>query len=80
MIPEGAFVGLGRSETIIETDLVEALRKMNISLLYRYRDGIAGEKIDEMRREGLLPDVYIASSNAITVDTSCSKIGFCKDP
>ena len=68
MIPDGALVGLGGSETIIETGLVEALRKMDIRLLDRYRDGVSKQEIDAMRREGLLSDVYIASSNAITSD------------
>jgi len=68
MIPEGALVGLGGSVTIIETGLVEALRKMNIRLLDRYKEGVTPQRVNEMRREGLLSDVYIASSNAVTSD------------
>ena len=68
MIPDNALVGLGGSETIIETGLVDALRKRNIRLLDRYKEGVSKEEVDAMRREGLLSDVYIASSNAITVD------------
>jgi L-lactate utilization protein LutB len=67
-IPEGSLVGLGGSETILETGLVEALRKMNITLLDRYADGVSRERVDEMRREGLLSDIYIAGCNAITED------------
>jgi hypothetical protein len=68
MIPDGALVGLGGSETILETGLVEALRRMNIRLLDRYKDGVTKDEVKAMRREGLLSDVYIASSNAITLD------------
>ena len=68
MIPDNALVGLGGSETIIETGLVDALRKMNIRLLDRYREGVTTEEVNKMRREGLLSDVYIASSNAVTAD------------
>ena len=68
MIPDNALVGLGGSETIHETGLVDALRKMNIRLLDRYQEGITKEEVNQMRREGLLSDVYIASSNAVTSD------------
>jgi hypothetical protein len=68
MIPDNALVGLGGSETILETGLADALRKRNIRLLDRYKEGVSKEEVDAMRREGLLSDVYIASSNAITVD------------
>ena len=39
MIPPGSLVGLGGSETILESGLVDALRKMDIRLLDRYREG-----------------------------------------
>ena len=39
MIADGALVGLGCSETIIESGLVEALRAKDIRLLDRYREG-----------------------------------------
>ena len=68
MIPKESLVGLGGSETIIETGLVDALRKLDIRLLDRYKDGVTKEEINAMRREGLLSDVYIASSNALTSD------------
>jgi hypothetical protein len=68
MVPEDALVGLGGSETIIESGLVDALRKMNIRLLDRYEEGVTPERVAEMRQEGLLSDVYITSSNAISSD------------
>ena len=68
LIPNGSLVGLGGSESIIEAGLVDALRNMDIQLLDRYKDGVTKEEINEMRRQGLLSDVYIASSNAVTVD------------
>jgi len=68
MIPEDALVGLGGSETIIESGLIDALRNMNIRLLDRYKEDVTPEQVSEMRQEGLLSDVYITSSNAITSD------------
>ncbi len=68
MIPAGALVGLGGSETIIESGLLDALRKMDFRLLDRYKEGVTKDEVGEMRRQGLLSDVYIMSSNAVTAD------------
>jgi len=67
-IQAGALVGLGGSETIIESGLLDALRGMEIRLLDRYREGVGKEEVDAMRRQGLLSDVFIMSSNAVTAD------------
>jgi hypothetical protein len=68
MIPAGSLVGLGGSETIIESGLVNALRRMDIRLLDRYKEGVRKDEVDEMRRQGLSADIFICSSNAITAD------------
>ncbi|MCX6555973.1 MAG: lactate utilization protein [Candidatus Aminicenantes bacterium] len=68
MVPAGSLVGLGGSETIIETGLIDALRRMEIRLLDRYREGVSKDEVNDMRRQGLLADVFICSSNAITAD------------
>ncbi len=67
-IPDDVLVGLGGSESIIESGLVEALRKKNIKLLDRYKEGVTEEEVWKMRKEGLSSDIYIASSNAVTFD------------
>ena len=67
-IPDGALVGLGGSESIIESGLVDALRKRDIRLLDRYKESATKEDVWEMRREGLSADIYISSSNAVTLD------------
>jgi len=68
MVPAGSLVGLGGSETVMETGLIDALRRMDIRLLDRYKEGVSKEEVDEMRRQGLSADVYICSSNAVTAD------------
>ena len=68
MVPAGSLVGLGGSETIIESCLVDALRRMDIRLLDRYKEGVSKEEVNEMRRRGLAADIFICSSNAITAD------------
>jgi hypothetical protein len=67
-IPDGVLVGLGGSESIIESGLVDALRKRNIRLLDRYKKGVSKEEVWGMRRKGLSADIYVSSSNAITLD------------
>ena len=67
-IAPGALVGLGGSETILESGLVDALRRMDIRLLDRYKEGVGKEEVNEMRRQGLAADVYICSSNAVSAD------------
>jgi len=68
MVPAGSLVGLGGSETIIESGLVDALRRMDIRLLDRYKEGVSKEEVNEMSRRGLAADIFICSSNAITAD------------
>jgi hypothetical protein len=68
MIPDGSLVGLGGSESIIESGLVDALRKRDLRLLDRYREGVSEQELWEMRKRGMLADIFIASSNAITLD------------
>ncbi len=68
MIREGDIVGMGGSETILQTGLIGELRKLNINLLDRYKEGVSKEEVDRMRRESLLSDVFISSTNAITTD------------
>ncbi len=67
-IPAGSLVGLGGSETVIESGLLDALRKMNLRLLDRYKEGVSKEEINEMRLQGLLSDIFIMSSNAVSAD------------
>lgn len=68
LIPDGAMVSLAGSESILQSGLVDALRKMNIGLLDRYLDGISKAEVDEMRKKGMTADILIASSNAVTAD------------
>lgn len=68
MVPASSLVGLGGSETVMESGLIDALRRMDIRLLDRYKEGVSKEEVDAMRRQGLQADIFICSSNAITGD------------
>jgi hypothetical protein len=67
-IPAGSLVGLGGSETLIESGLLDALRRMDLRLLDRYKEGVSRDEVNEMRLQGLLSDVFIMSSNAVSAD------------
>lgn len=68
LICDGDIVGLGGSETIIESGLIDELRKRKIKLLDRYKENITKHEVDKMRRSCLMSDVFISSTNAITID------------
>lgn len=68
MIPDGSVVALGGSVTVMQIGLLDALRRMNIKLLDRYRPGIKKEETEELALRGLTADVLITSTNAVTAD------------
>ena len=68
MIPDGSVVALGGSVTIMQMGLLDALRRMNIKLLDRYRPGITKEETEELALRGMTADILITSTNAVTAD------------
>ena len=60
-------VGLGGSVTVQEIGLLSWLRKQtNFQLFDQYEEGISMQENVERRRKGLLADIFVSSSNAIT--------------
>ena len=68
LIPEGSKVGYGGSLTLDELGIKEALKKGNYQLIDRGKGGITEEELFALRREGLLSDVFLCSTNALTRD------------
>lgn len=66
-IPSGSKVGLGGSTTVVEIGLLKALRGGPYFLSDQYREGISWEESYRIRKEGLRADVFVTSSNAITL-------------
>ena len=64
--PKGS-VGVGGSQTVLETGLVEALEKRAQNLVL-HKPGMALEQSLEIRRKALTADYYLASPNAVTLD------------
>jgi L-lactate utilization protein LutB len=69
MIPEGASVYRCGSMTTAGIGLWEKLlERPGVKLINPYQPGLTHEQSFELRRQGLLADVMITSSNAITLD------------
>lgn len=66
-IKNGQKIGLGGSETVASIGLLDYLANLDtITLFNQYENGITHDENMRRRREGLLSDLFIASSNAIT--------------
>ena len=69
MLTDVKTIGLGGSVSVVEIGLLDYLTKQkDIKLHNQYENGITMEENLKRRREGLLSDLYITSSNAITKD------------
>jgi L-lactate utilization protein LutB len=66
-IKEGISVGLGGSVSVEEIGLLDYLTsRKDIILHNQYEDGISKEENTKRRKNGLIADIFIASTNAIT--------------
>jgi len=67
-IPEGSRVGYGGSLTLEQLGLKETIRKGNYTLLYRHLYDMSQAEQDKVRRESIFSDVFLTSTNALTMD------------
>jgi hypothetical protein len=67
-IPEGSKVGYGGSLTLDQLGLKEAIRQGNYTLLYRHLYEMSEEEQDRVRRESIFSDVFLMSTNALTME------------
>jgi len=69
MIPKEATVYRGGSMTTVAMGLWEELDNMSgVNVINPYQPGLSSEESLELRRKGMMADVMIASSNAVTLD------------
>ncbi|MHC1743790.1 MAG: lactate utilization protein [Syntrophobacteraceae bacterium] len=69
MVPEGVCVYRCGSMTTTGMSLWDKLaEKPGVKILDPYQSGFSPEEAMELRRQGMLADIMIASSNAITLD------------
>ena len=68
-IKSGMSVGLGGSVSVGQIGLLDYLvNKKDIKLQNQYETGITMEENSERRRQGLVSDIFVTSTNAITKD------------
>lgn len=68
LIPEGALVAFGGSMSVQALEIVDALAKRNQPVADPYVPGLSAEERFERRRQGLLADVFLTGTNALTDD------------
>ena len=68
LIPEGSKVGTGGSLSLDQIGVKDILRKGNYSFIDRNLSGLSEEESHQMRRDSLHTDVFLTSTNALTMD------------
>ncbi len=66
LIPNGASVGVGGSESLKEIDAIEWIRKSDYDFFDRFAPELTRAEALEVMRQALLSDVFLTSTNAIT--------------
>lgn len=64
----GITVGVGGSMTLFQAGVIDKLRNSQVHFLDRYQEGLSSQEMQEIFRKSLLADLYITSSNAITMN------------
>ena len=68
-VKSGMSVGLGGSVSVQEIGLLDyLLNKKDITLFNQYEDGISMDENIKRRRQGLVSDIFVTSTNALTKD------------
>ena len=67
LIPKEAKVGIGGSVTVREIGLVESLKKQGHTIFAHWGKSLELKEKLEMRKKALTSDIYLTSSNAITL-------------
>lgn len=61
-------VAVGGSVTLDQLGVLDLIRESDVEFIDRYEEGITVQQKHERFREGLLSDVFITSTNALTMD------------
>lgn len=68
-IKSGMSVGLGGSVSVQEIGLLDyLLNKKDITVFNQYEDGISMDENIKRRKQGLVSDIFVTSTNALTKD------------
>jgi hypothetical protein len=67
LIPAGATVGIGGSISIRELGVIPALEASGHRVVHHWQPGLSREADIALRKEEVVSDVFLASSNAVTM-------------
>ena len=67
-IPTGAVVGAGDSMTLKEIGIFEELTRRSFTVYWPFDEAVPREERRNIARKALLSDIFLSSSNAITMD------------
>lgn len=67
-VPSGATVGAGGSVTLRQIGILELLEKSGHTVFDHWREGLDQETLYQVRRSQLTCDVFLSSTNAVTMD------------
>lgn len=68
VLTKGKTVGVGGSQTLEQTGLLDQIRKSQATFYDRYEEGLSREDIQNVHRDCFGADVYVTSTNALTTD------------
>lgn len=68
LIPEGSRVGIGGSISIRELGIIEDLEARGYTIVHHWKSELSPELDFQIRREEIVTDVFLASTNALTID------------
>ncbi len=68
MIPAGVLVTVGGSRTIRQMGIIDALQARDVRVADHWRAGMTEDEKMAIRRQQLNCDVFLSSSNAVTLD------------
>jgi len=67
-IPQGAGIGVGGSVTLRELGLIDLLKSRGHTVYDHWEPGLTSDEVKGVRKSQLNSDVFITSTNAITMD------------
>lgn len=61
-------VAVGGSMTLFETGVMDVIQNSDVIFYDRYKEGLSREQMQDVFRQAFTADIFITSSNAITID------------
>ncbi|HUW64465.1 MAG TPA: lactate utilization protein [Spirochaetia bacterium] len=67
-VPEGSTVSAGGSVTLRQIGILELLRQQGHTVFDHWQEGLDAAQVYQVRRSQLTADVFLSSTNAVTLD------------